>query len=161
MVNDAALSNLKTYYDALEGDAAAILKAFDDARTTRLISDEIEWIEPFGTMHGADAVIRDLFQSHTQAFSHLFFRADRIYSTRSTSACVIGRSGGTLVTGANLSGQFVHIWDFDDSTAIRMTTFAEDGTMQRSLGLDPAADMAETMGALMAAMAAMNETGEG
>jgi len=152
MISDTAISNLHGYYNALHGQTEAIVQAFNDARAKGLIADDIEWVEPFGTLHGADAVIRDLFRAHTTAMSDLFFRADAIFPANETCACVIGHTGGALRTGAELSGQFVHVWEFKDSTAIRMTTFNEDGVLQRALGLDPRADEAQAMAALRAAL---------
>jgi hypothetical protein len=53
VISDTALSNLRNYYQALHGRTEAIVQAFQDARAQGLVADEIEWVEPFDTLHGA------------------------------------------------------------------------------------------------------------
>jgi ketosteroid isomerase-like protein len=151
MLDTESLTKLRRFYDELSGSGEALVAAFGSARGD-LIDEDIEWIESFGTLQGAEAVLQGIFRGHTQAFDELFFTAETIFPTRDTAACVVGQSGGRMKNGAELNGTFVHFWEFEDGRGIRMSAFNEDGVMQRALGLDPGAGPEETMQAFIASL---------
>jgi ketosteroid isomerase-like protein len=135
MVGTEELEAVNRYYAALHGTGEDIVKAFDAARTD-FIDEGIEWIEPFGTFHGADQV-REFIVSHAgTGAEHAAFLAEHVFPTRGTEVCVSGHSVGRIrETGLEFDVRWVHVWEFRDGRAIRMTTFQEDDVMERALGL--------------------------
>lgn len=135
MVGAEELEAVRRYYAALHGTGDDIVKAFDAARAD-FIDEGIEWIEPFGTFQGADQV-RDFIVSHAgTGAEHAAFLAEHVFPTRGKEVCVSGHGVGKIrATSREFDVRWVHVWEFRDGRAIRMTVFQEDGVMERALGL--------------------------
>src|SRR3954453_21690562 len=159
MVDSDTQDAVRRFYDALHGPSTDILDAFSKGRD-EFIDDDIDWIWmlppkgaelpetptglPFGTYRGADSVFDDFLKLHTQIMDELSYSVERCFSTRGTEVCVVGTYKFHLAAGGPRSeGLFVHLWEFADGRAIRLTAFAEDGVVQRGLGLDPEAGLPE------------------
>ncbi len=117
---------LTRFYAGLDGMTDDFVRAFEQARRD-FMGEDIEWVEPFGVLRGAEAVVREMIIPHTQSAERLYFTAEHVFPTRGREACAVGRSGGRLKNGVEFEGRFVHVWEFDGDRAVRMTAYNEDG----------------------------------
>src|SRR5262245_53503232 len=74
MVSEDRVQAVERYYASARGTSPALVAAFEAARK-EWIADDIEWIEPFGTLHGSETVQREIIQGHTQALQDMRFES--------------------------------------------------------------------------------------
>jgi len=133
---------LTRFYAGLDGTTDDFVRAFEQARRD-FMGDDIEWVEPFGVLRGAEAVVQEMIVPHTQSAERLYFTAEHVFPTRGREACAAGRSGGRLKSGVEFEGRFVHIWEFDGARAVRMTAYNEDGIIEAAAAASAPADRHE------------------
>jgi len=165
MISSETQDAVRRFYDVLEGPSTDILDAFTTGRE-EFIDDDIRWIWmlppkgvelpgngtpsalPFGTYQGADSVFDDFLKFHTTIMDELSYSIEHCFPTRDTEVCVVGNYSVHLAAGGpQCHGLFVHLWEFADGRAIRLTAFAEDGVLQRGFGLAADAAVPEIMAA--------------
>src|SRR4051794_27748717 len=147
MVSKKARDAVAHHYELNHGTGEDMIAAFVTAREEYLHED-IEWIEPFGTIHGAEQVQQALIGVHTKAFKAMYFRAEESYPVGGEGILTRGASGGTFLNGKSFEGRFIHVYNFDGDRAIRFQSFNEDGVIQRALGLPEDAAVSEIMAAM-------------
>jgi hypothetical protein len=150
MIGEDLQAAVARFYATLTGPSSDMLDAFNQARED-FIDDNIEWIWmlppkqmplpapgalPFGTYQGADSVFDEFLKPHTEIMDVLIYSIESCFPTRGTQLCVFGRTTVHLrVGGPTAEGFFVHIWEFENGRATRLTAFAEDNYLNRALGV--------------------------
>lgn len=122
MVGTREIEAVERHYARLRGDGQAFIDGFETS-FAEFIDPDIEWIEPFGTFQGADA-LRGMIRSHAGSGArYIAFIAEKVFATHSDQICVYGRSIGERVDGQAVDTHWVKIWVFRDGRGIRMTSF--------------------------------------
>jgi ketosteroid isomerase-like protein len=128
---------VRSLYEAFaRGDVGTVLAAFDP---------EIEWNEaehvtfwPGSAFIGPEAVVEGVFMKIPETFGDTFrIDVDRVHGAGDT-VVVEARYVGTIQsTGAPLSAQVAHVWDFRGDLIVKFQQYTDTWQFAEATGIKP------------------------
>lgn len=99
---------------------------------------DIELVEPEGvpiggTYHGIDAVVNELFPAVAERFPERSVVPDRYFGDGNTVLALGTMTGTAAGTGASLESSFAHVFDLEDGTIVRWTSFFDTALFNAAL----------------------------